>query len=122
MDGDGVDRVTAADALRAADVALAWAGGDLAAIRERWDDHGPNEAALRLCSEVHIPAAAPGPARHRPGEHPRVRRCGVTTLRLVPPLPPEPCKAGHLFRVVGNVRACQHPLCPVTVPYPAVSA
>lgn len=42
--------------VKAADQALAWAGGDLATITDRWADDGPRAAVLALCGEHHIPS------------------------------------------------------------------
>lgn len=40
----------------AVDEALAWTGGNLATITERWADEGPRAAVLALCGEHDIPA------------------------------------------------------------------
>lgn len=38
-----------------ADAAMAWAGADLALIRDRWNDHGPRSEVLSLTGETRIP-------------------------------------------------------------------
>lgn len=45
-----------AGAVRAADDLLSWSGASLAAIRTRWDDHGPQQRLLDLTSQDRIPA------------------------------------------------------------------